>query len=234
MKILYRIICIQLLLYFGTQTDLQGQSPDIRTRADYHHSGAPSFKYQYYHDFWSERDVKHGRWSEWRASGKLKEEGWYKHDKQDSLFTFYHKKGSPVEISSWREGLREGITQLFAKGHLYCEQSYREGLLHGLYYEFFPNQQVKILSRYANGRLHGSWTRFNRAGKRIKSLEYVNGKKVKSKKEKQVKYPGGERKSSSPNEQKRKKRQHKNKEKQPTNPNTPNHEPNKSTTPTEG
>jgi hypothetical protein len=43
-------------------------------------------KYEFYHNFWSERDVKQGRYSRWSRKDILMEDGWYQEDKRDSVY----------------------------------------------------------------------------------------------------------------------------------------------------
>lgn len=161
------------------------QSRDIRAHAEYGPTeGDLRLKYEFYHDMWSERDVKHGRYCEWQSHDRLQQSGYYFDGLQDSLWQFWYLNGQQQERSWWNAGLRHGKTTLFDKrGNIISERNFVNGTLNGLATDYFPNGKVRAILQYQNGALHGNVTTYTKKGVRKDILQYKEGKLVKPPKE---------------------------------------------------
>jgi antitoxin component YwqK of YwqJK toxin-antitoxin module len=187
--ILKQLVLIGILSSHVTLTHLAAQSRDIRAHAEYGTSeGELRLKYEFYHDMWSERDVKHGRYCEWQTKDRIQMTGFYFDGLQDSLWQYYYGNGAQKEKSWWAEGERHGKTSSYSKkGKLRSERYYSQGICNGLGTDYYPNGKVKAILQYQSGDLHGNVTTYNRNGIRKDSHKYQEGKRVKEKAEKDPK-----------------------------------------------
>lgn len=144
-----------------------GQTRDIRTKSTYFdNSGELKCKFEYFYDFWSEKDVEHGRFSEWNKKGKLVVDCDYKEGKLDGLFHEWYKNGMPKETSDWMNGERNGLTQIYdKKGTLISETTFRNGLKNGLETIYYPNGRVEKLTTWIDGSREGQESYFTKNGK---------------------------------------------------------------------
>lgn len=173
------VLFLGFLLFFSGYGTF-AQSRDIRTQATYGaDSEHPRTKWEYYHDMWSERDVKHGRYSEWTASDELLVEGYYFDGAQDSIWKYWYLNGKLKEVSWWDAGLRNGTTSRFdRKGRLLEETNFRIGKTEGLTYTYYQNGKVKTLGQYLQGQRHGNFTCFSRRGASKAICQYDQGRLV--------------------------------------------------------
>ncbi len=185
------LVLIGILSFQCTAMQLVAQSRDIRAHAEYGTSeGELRLKYEFYHDMWSERDVKHGRYCEWQTKDRIQMTGFYFDGLQDSLWQYYYGNGAQKEKSWWAEGERHGKTSSYSKkGKLQNERYYSHGICNGLGTDYFPNGKVKAIRQYQSGDLHGNVTTYNRKGIRKDIYKYQEGKRVKEKAEKDPKTP---------------------------------------------
>ena len=174
LKPYYLLVCFVLLWQIPEGIS---QTRDYRTRADYHpETGLLQSKFTYYHDYWSEQEVIHGRYSEWNKQSVLILDCFYKEGKLDSLCRKYDRLGNVVEVSWWEAGERNGMTQYYAStGGLMQELKYDKGDLNGVAIEYRKNGSLKSVGTYGNNLLQGPLTLYNRKGRRTKQLNYTNG-----------------------------------------------------------
>lgn len=158
------------------------QSRDLRPHTEYGTAdGDLRCKYEFYHDQWSERDVKHGRYSEWAAGDRLAIDGWYFDGLQDSTWKYWYINGKLKEVSNWEAGNRHGKTTLYDKGgSIVSETNYKLGSNEGLQIIYHSNGKVKSVAQYHNGVWHGNVTTYSKKGIRKRILEYKEGRKVKT------------------------------------------------------
>ena len=184
------------LLVFGGFGPLLAQSPDIRTHAEHDpEDGEIRLKYEFYFDLWSEREVRHGRFSRWASNGQLIENAEYAEDELNGLRRLYYSNGHPRESSWWKEGERHGSTREFdRKGRLLLESNYQSGQLHGIRTTYNEKTgKVRRMEQFHRGQLHGFVTDFNAKGAKKRVWKYEEGKKVPRRKQKEG---GGKEKES--------------------------------------
>lgn len=179
-------ISTNLLLFYPII--ISAQSRDIRSHTQYGAAdGDLRLKFEFYHDLWSERDVKHGKYSEWISKDRLKMEGYYFDGKQDSTWQYWYLNGNTRERSEWRDGYRHGKTTYYDnKGRIRSEYSFESGVKEGLSLIFFKNGRVKRVEQYHQNDLHGNSTTYKSNGVRKSILQYENGKQIRLPKEKKV------------------------------------------------
>ena len=179
MRPLY-LICILVLPGW-----LIGQTPDIRSYSEHHaHNGEVKLKYEFYYDQWSERNIRHGRYSEWALNGTLLLDAHYAEDQLDGLFQEWSANGRCREVSRWKAGLRHGVTSRYHReGWKETETQYQVGKKHGLETTFYASGKVKRISQYRNGDLHGFVTHYDSRGRQRSVWEYAEGRRVKEKEE---------------------------------------------------
>ena len=99
-------------------------------------------------------DSLNGTYFEWYVDGKQKEEGIYKFDKKDLLWTYWNEFGER-RFEEWRDGV----------------------LFDTFEYEYYPNGQVKEEPSYENGKKHGDWVRYFQNGTVRGTSAYKDGVK---------------------------------------------------------
>ena len=99
-------------------------------------------------------DSLNGSYFEWYVDEKQKEEGNYKFDKKDLLWTYWNEFGER-RFEEWRDGV----------------------LFDTFEYEYYPNGQVKEEPSYENGKKHGDWVRYFQDGTVRGTSAYKDGMK---------------------------------------------------------
>ena len=99
-------------------------------------------------------DSLNGNYFEWYIDGKQKEEGNYKFDKKDLLWTYWNEFGER-RFEEWQDGV----------------------LFDTFEYEYYPNGQVKEEPSYENGKKHGDWVRYFQDGTIRGTSAYKDGMK---------------------------------------------------------
>lgn len=192
MTLVLRVFNMRSILLFalwGCCIPLLAQSYDIRSTAEHHpQTGELRKKFEFYHDMWSEKDIPHGRYSEWAPNGEMTVDCHYSEGKKDSLFRSWYASGTMKEVSWWKNGMRNGMTRLYDRdGALLSETAFKADRFDGIVTLYHSNGRVKTISQYRQGRRHGHETQFNRRGKKKRVRKYEEGKRVKQAKEKQPK-----------------------------------------------
>ena len=99
-------------------------------------------------------DSLNGSYYEWYVDGKQKEEGNYKSNKKDLLWTYWNEFGER-RFEEWRDGV----------------------LFDSFEYQYYPNGQVKEEPSYENGKKHGDWVRYFQDGTVRGTSAYKEGMK---------------------------------------------------------
>ena len=148
------VVCMLQLVFLMINVSVIAQSRDLRPYAEYGTAeGELRLKYEYYHDMWSERDVKHGRFTEWNGNDKVNRQGYYFDGLQDSLWQYCYGNGKLKEVSEWDAGKRHGKTALYDKrGRLTKECTYKGGIQNGLAIIYFKNGKVRTIAQYHVGQ----------------------------------------------------------------------------------
>lgn len=131
---------------------LMAQTADIHAQRSYHKNGQLIEKYEYYFDYWSEQQVRHGRLANWSSDGILRYE------------------------SEYQDGQLSGTERVYdRRGKLIKQRSYLAGQLDGLSIWYRPNGRVKRKTYYRNGRKHGTSVWYDKEGDRKRQKEYSQG-----------------------------------------------------------
>jgi antitoxin component YwqK of YwqJK toxin-antitoxin module len=153
-------------------------SRDIRPQTEYDSDGTLRLKYEFYHDLWSERDVKHGKYAIWTSNDRLTTQGFYFDGLQDSLWQYWYLNGKRKEVSWWEAGNRHGKTTLYDKeGQPTQEINYQNGQQEGLTICYHTNGKVKEIAQYHQGHRHGNVTTYTKKGIRKRIYQYEEGRK---------------------------------------------------------
>ena len=84
---------------------------------------------------------------------------------------FLVKKTNPLEICGWKQGKYI----LLCNGHLYYEDNYVNGKLHGLCRTWYENGPLFYEHNYVNGIKHGLCRGWNSNGQLSYEHNYING-----------------------------------------------------------
>jgi len=168
-----------LIIFYVTSSQLFAQSLDIKTQSTYHSPGKLSSKYEYYFDFWAEREVLHGRLPKWSVQGNKVYSVHYQHGLKDGLETFFSSKGTAVKKIRWRNDLIHGSFQSFyPNGRKKQIHLYVDGQKNGLFQTYYKNGQLKQEGSYQAGFLSGPVLFYKKDGQLKKQVFYVRGKKA--------------------------------------------------------
>ena len=135
-----------------------GQAPnlEVRSHSDYHpRTQQLILKYHYYYDNWSEREVMHGRYTEWSPKGVLKQEARYQNGKLHGLQVLYWPNGEIKSITKFAEGVISGNREFY-----------------------FRNGKLKRRESMVENVADGLTTVYNRQGEEIRRIDFIAGKKA--------------------------------------------------------
>ncbi len=99
--------------------------------------------------------VKHIRYYQ---NGEKKEEGGYSNDKKNGEWKYWYENGNLWSEGFFKQGVRNGETKVY----------YKSG-------------KLKYTGFYSEGRTDKKWIFFDGKGKKIKEVNYANGKVVNEK-----------------------------------------------------
>lgn len=105
---------IGIIFLLGTVSALMAQAPppgniEVRNQSHYHPRTQQLLeKYQYYYDYWTEDEVKHGRYSQWDSQGRLIREARFQHGELQGLEVQYYPDGQIQRLASYHAGKQEG------------------------------------------------------------------------------------------------------------------------------
>ena len=137
-------------------------------------------------------------------NGKKAADGWYVHQKKDSLWTYfsefdgtvrilepyqdgnihgtvksYYPSGVISEEVTWQQNMKHGPwKQYYEDGSLRLESRYENDMLHGPFEVFFPDSTIKIRGTYLENKSEGIWSFHDETGLEAYSIEYQKGKAV--------------------------------------------------------
>lgn len=173
-----------LLLYspvFAQNSDLE-QSREIRSKSIYHKdSNDLKHKYEYYFDYWSEQEIKSGRYSTWNKKGALIYEAYYLDDILDGLEEHFNEKGQLLSSTEWYLGQKEGKEVYYWQdGVKKLIIPYKAGKKEGLEKRYFKNGKLKSAIAYRSGIKEGPANYFKPDGRLKRSLIYTEGKAQKT------------------------------------------------------
>lgn len=87
-----------LLLLSSSMLWAQAPAREVRSESVYHARTQQLIeKYEYYYDYWSEQEIKHGRYNQWNPEGQLIERAYYHHGKLTGTYEKYFSNGQLKE-----------------------------------------------------------------------------------------------------------------------------------------
>ena len=138
-------------------------------------------KYEYYFDFWSQQEVRHGRYSRWTRHGVMIFDAYFEEGQLSGSRSFYSPKGIIKRNENWKNGQLHGKTEVFdQKGRLKKLFSYRNGKKDGLSKNFFPSGKLKSATTWRAGVKEGPAVYYDKKGTLIKEKNYPKQKKQKA------------------------------------------------------
>ena len=97
--------------------------------------------------------IKHVRYYQ---NGEKMEEGSFLNDNRNGKWTYWHPNGNIWSIGYYKEGIRDGATEVY-----------------------FKSGKEQYTGYYTNGDASGKWTFWDGEGIKVKEVYYENGKKLK-------------------------------------------------------
>jgi len=167
-----------IFLLLCTMQNVFAQNRETRTEVEYHDNVEKvKEKYEYYYDFWSEQNVKHGRYSLWNQKGQLLIDCTYFEGKLDGTYTLYDRNGAVLEVREYDQAMLQGRSISFSKkGIKQTELYYKEGKLNGLCKYYFGSGELKKEVAYQEGVPHGTALFYTKQGELKKTVNYIEGK----------------------------------------------------------
>lgn len=153
------------LLTSGINTFGQNSLPDTRVFRTYHQPEQLSLKYQYYFDYWSEQQVYHGEWEQWRKNGRPIELRQYTHGNLDGKLIQYRRNGQMRQASTYHDGLLDGPTIRYdRKGRIKQVIPFQAGKRSGLRKFYDSSGTLRKVITYLEGKPSGVRQIFNKDG----------------------------------------------------------------------
>ncbi len=111
--------------------------------------------------------------------------GIYRNSKKDSTWVNFTPAGKLSTKEEFKNDKLNGVTYVYFVSEdiksvqpvVATKKTYKDGILHGDYLEYFINGKAKIKGKYVNNRQDGAWEEFHLNGKRAITYRYDNGKK---------------------------------------------------------
>ena len=104
------------LLLCVAAVNLHAQNKEIRTQVEYHDNLTQvKVKFEYYFDFWSEQNVKHGRYSWWNKKGKLLIDCTYLDGLMHGTYIEYFPNGNIKQEVQYSKGKKNGKANTYSK-----------------------------------------------------------------------------------------------------------------------
>ncbi len=110
--------------------------------------------------------------------GKIKAEGMFLNKKKHGLWSYYHQRsGQKRAEESYKEGVNHGIWRVyFPDGKLSSEMNWKEGKRHGFYREYYNNGEPKVIASFFEGEYMGKYIAYHPHRIPMRTGDYVEGK----------------------------------------------------------
>ena len=133
-----------------------------------------------------------GIFEEGFAKDESKEGTWLKYDKEGNLIgiTSYmdgkingpsiemNNRGQIIKKQYFLEGVPHGIYGDYKFGRATKEVNYNNGMMDGIYQEFYNNGKLQRSITYTNGEMDGPMKYYNEEGEVTLEYSYKNGEKI--------------------------------------------------------
>lgn len=147
---------------------MKGQTIDIHKHIQYYpKSQQLKLKYEYYYDRWEEKNVKHGRYSEWAKNGTMRLDCQFQHNQLEGAMQFFDKKGKLSKTQIWEKGKLVKEVTFYAKGKVKKEKEYAPQTGELTVYSRFSRKQT---CNYKIHQTQGKYAQiyYDKTGKEVK------------------------------------------------------------------
>lgn len=121
----------------------------------------------------------HGRYEAWYRDGTRKEQGEYRDDRREGLYTTFHPNGRKASEEEYRAGVLHGRQEVwFPNGGRFAISEYRDGKRDGPAATWYENGQKQTEGRFVAGVYHGRWVGWWEDGSLKKEAEFDHGKEL--------------------------------------------------------
>jgi antitoxin component YwqK of YwqJK toxin-antitoxin module len=99
-----------------------------------------------------------GRWKDFFADGKVRDEGQYTDSRRTGVWKFYNESGKVEQTGAYNNGRPDGLwTWYYENGQIIREEEYFQGRRDGSYTEYSPDGQVIAKGTYTDDEKNGDW-----------------------------------------------------------------------------
>lgn len=131
--------------------------------------------------------------------GSLTEEGSYRDQKKEGVWTEFHPNGAVKSRITWHKNKKHGPAEQYdSKGMKIAHYSYYADQPHGPYFAYHPNGSIKEQGRYEHGQKNGKWKIYDASGRPQSVGTLRHGKPVTNALTGQVQFSGGDKLGSRP------------------------------------
>ena len=93
----------------------------------------------------------------------------------DGIQSFSNQDGTGNTTVTFKDGQKNGLSQVFENGRLVMEMNFLKDVLNGFFKYYFPNKTIQLLMQYKNGKLDGEFIQYHPNGAPQMKANYVEG-----------------------------------------------------------
>ncbi len=116
-----------------------------------------------------------GYWKTFYPNGNIKSEGNRSDFQLDSLWVFYAENGEKKSVSEYKNGKKNGVTDIYQNGVLKTREYYSNDRRVNEYVEYYPTGEVLRRIPIEEGKESGSGFEYALDGRVISLIEYADG-----------------------------------------------------------
>ncbi len=120
--------------------------------------------------------LKSGLWLFYMDGIKRMEET-YDEGLKTGVSKSHFKNGKPAEEKHWEKDVENGVwRQFYLSGNVKLETRIDNGIRNSVFYCYYENGKFETKGHYKNDKMEGDWIYFDKDGKELERINYVNGK----------------------------------------------------------
>lgn len=142
--------CVLFFIFLGLFVLGWGQKPNIHKRSEYYtHSKQLKVRFEYYYDYWAEKEVKQGRYSEWSKKGRLQRDCVYENNLLMGEEKCFDTKERLQKCTIWQAGKQQKTTVFYPNSLVKKEIFYSNiGKIQNTI-SYYPNNTCKSKVAYS-------------------------------------------------------------------------------------
>lgn len=114
-----------------------------------------------------------------KLDGTLLSEEEYRAGLKNGVSRAYFLQGGTAEISTWKEGIREGLwEEYYSDGKIKSRGTFRNNEKEGHFHAFYLSGKPLLSGQYSKGHQNGTWIYYDENGIISKQETYEDGKLV--------------------------------------------------------